>query len=171
MEYESIRELLRSLKIVNVYQINILNNPFFMNRLKTNSAPIVFLDKLTKPSHLHPTRFSQLSCTKPTHKLNRCKYKITIRGPYIWKTSLIKKKEKKTSNFESAVKSKLLLSKNELSYLSENNFLFPHKYKLSISKRSPAIYLICRMEFDDKTSKVFYKSHPFSRKLCTKYSL
>ena len=117
MEYESIRELLRSLKIVNVYQINILNNPFFMNRIKTNSAPIVFLDKLTKPSHLHPTRFSQLSYTKPTHKLNRCKYKITIRGPYIWKTSIIKKKEKKPSNFESAVKSKLLLSKNELSYL------------------------------------------------------
>ena len=83
MKYESARELLRSLKIVNVYQINILNNPFFMHRINTNSAPIVILDKLTKPSHLHPTIFSQLNYTKPTHKLKRCKYRISIREPYI----------------------------------------------------------------------------------------
>ena len=58
MKYESIRELLRSLTILNVYQIIILNNASFMHRINTNSVPIAFLDKLTKISHLYPTRFS-----------------------------------------------------------------------------------------------------------------
>ena len=118
MKYESVRELLRSLKIVNVYQINILRNTFFMHRINNNSAPIVFLNKLTKPSHLYPTRFSQLNYSKPTHELDRCKYRISIRGPYIWNEYLTKKEKEieLTSNFKLAVKSKLLLSNNKLSY-------------------------------------------------------
>ena len=64
MKYESVRELLRSLKILNVYQINILNNAFFMHRINTNSAPILFLDKLTKPALLYPTTFSPLNYSK-----------------------------------------------------------------------------------------------------------
>ena len=55
-KYESVGELLRSLKILNVYQINILNNASFMHRINTNSAPIIFLNKLTKSSHLYPTK-------------------------------------------------------------------------------------------------------------------
>ena len=85
MKYVSVTELLKSLKVLNVYQINILNNVFFMHRINTNSAPVVFLDKLTKTSHLYPTRFSQLNYTKPTRKLNRCKYRISIRGSYLTK--------------------------------------------------------------------------------------
>ena len=64
MKYESVRELLRSLKILNVYQINILNNAFFMHRINTNSAPILFLDKLTKPALLYPTTFPPLNHSK-----------------------------------------------------------------------------------------------------------
>ena len=118
MKYESVRELLRSLKILNVYQINILNNAFFMHRINTNSAPILFLDKLTKPALLYPTTFPPLNYSKWTHKLNRCKYRISIRGPYMWNKYLTKKEEeiKSTSNSKLAVKSKLFLSNNELSY-------------------------------------------------------
>ena len=94
MKYESVREQLRSLKILNVYQINILNNAFFMQRIITNSAAILFLDKLTKPAHLYPTRFSQLDYSKPTHKLNRCKYRMSIRGSNIWKEYLTKKRKR-----------------------------------------------------------------------------
>ena len=61
-----------------------------MHRINTISAPIVFLDKLTKPAHLYPTRFSQLNYSKPTHKLNR----TSIRGPYIWNEYLTKRKKK-----------------------------------------------------------------------------
>ena len=76
MKYESVRELLRSLKILNVYQINILNNAYFMHRINTKTSPTVFLSKFTKPSHTYPTRFSQINYAKPTHKLNRCKCQI-----------------------------------------------------------------------------------------------
>ena len=94
MKYESVIELLRSLKTLNVYQINILNNVFLMHRINTNSVQNLFLDKLTKPSYLYPTRFSQLNYTKPTHKLNRFKYRTSIRGPHIWNEYLSKKKKK-----------------------------------------------------------------------------
>ena len=60
-KYESVGELLRSLKILSVYQIKILNNASFMHRINTNIAPVIFLGKLTKPSHLYPVRFSQLN--------------------------------------------------------------------------------------------------------------
>ena len=112
-----------------------------MHRINTNSALIVFLDKLTKPSHLYLTSFSQLNYTKPTHKLNRCKYRTSIRRPCIWNEYVTKKEKeiKLTSHFELAVKSKLLLSNNELSYFSEKKFFFLHKYKISIFKLSLAI--------------------------------
>ena len=34
-KYESVRELLRSIKILNLYQINILNNTILMHQIKT----------------------------------------------------------------------------------------------------------------------------------------
>ena len=85
-----------------------------MHWINTNSAPVVFLDNLTKPAQLYATRFSQINYSKPTHKLNRCKYRISDK-----KNEFLTKKEKEiklTSNFKLAVKSKLLLSSNELSY-------------------------------------------------------
>ena len=118
MKYESVRELLISLKILNVYQINILNNASFMHRINTKTAPTVFLSKFTKPSHIYPTRFSQINYAKSTHKLNRCKYRISIRGPYIW-NEFLSNKEKEielTSSFKSTTKSKLLSLNNDIPY-------------------------------------------------------
>ena len=86
-----------------------------MHRINTNSVLIVFLHQLTKPSHLYRTRISQLNYTKPTHKLNRCKYRISGRGPYIWNKYLTKKENETETSFKSAVQSKLLLSNNERS--------------------------------------------------------
>ena len=59
-----------------------------------NNGMNQLLDKLTKPSYLCPIRFSQVTYTKSTHKLNRCKNRISIRGPYIWNEYLTKKKKK-----------------------------------------------------------------------------
>ena len=65
------RELLRSINIyTNVYQINILNSINLMDQISTKTAPSVFLTKLKKPSHLYPTRFSNVNYIKPTYKLN-----------------------------------------------------------------------------------------------------
>ena len=48
-KYEKVRELLRSINILNVYQINILNNTILMYQIGTKTAPSVFLSKLEKP--------------------------------------------------------------------------------------------------------------------------
>ena len=57
---EIILELMRSIKILNVYQINILNNTILMHQISTKTAPKVFLSKFKKTSHLYPTRFSDV---------------------------------------------------------------------------------------------------------------
>ena len=77
-----------------------------------------YIDKLTKPAHQYPTNFSQINYSKPIRKLNRFKYRIPMRGPYILNEYLTKEEKeiKLTSNFKLAVKSKLLLSNNDLSY-------------------------------------------------------
>ena len=69
-KYETVWKLLRSIKILNVYQINILNNTVLMHQISINIALSVFLSKFKKPSHLCPTRFSNVSYIKPTYKLN-----------------------------------------------------------------------------------------------------
>ena len=93
-KYETVWELLRSIKILNVYQINILNNTALMHQISTKTAPGVFLSKLKKPSHLYPTRFSNVSYIKLTYKPNKCKFRISIRAPYLWMEFLTQKKQK-----------------------------------------------------------------------------
>ena len=44
-KHETVWELLRSVKILNVYQINILSNTTLMNRISTKLAPSFFLSK------------------------------------------------------------------------------------------------------------------------------
>ena len=50
-KYETVRELLRSIKILNVYQMDILNNTILMCKISTETAPSVFLSKFKKPSY------------------------------------------------------------------------------------------------------------------------
>ena len=45
-----------------------------MHQISTKTAPSVFLSKFKKPSHLYPTRFSNVNYIKPTYKLNKCKF-------------------------------------------------------------------------------------------------
>ena len=91
---------MRSINILNVYQINILNNTILMHQISTKTAPSVFLSKFKKPSHLYPTRFSN------------------VRGPYLWNEFLTQteKEIESTSTFKMLVKQKLLSSYNKLSH-------------------------------------------------------
>ena len=41
--YKTVRKLLRSIKILNIDQINILNNTIVMQQISTKTAPSVFL--------------------------------------------------------------------------------------------------------------------------------
>ena len=114
----TVRELLTSRNILNVYQLYILNNTILMHQISTKTAPSVFLSKFKKPSHLYPTRFSNVNYIKPTYKLNKCKFQISVRGPYLWNEFLTQteKEIESTSNFKILVKQKLLSSYNELSH-------------------------------------------------------
>ena len=93
-KYETVRELLISIKILNVYQINILNNTVLMHQISTKTAPSVFPSKFKTHSHLYPTRFSNVSYIKPTYKLNKCKFRTSIRGPYFWNKFLTQTEKK-----------------------------------------------------------------------------
>ena len=54
-----------------------------MHQISTKTAPSVFLSKFKKPSRLYPTRFSNVNYIKPTYKLNKYKFRILVRGPYL----------------------------------------------------------------------------------------
>ena len=89
-----------------------------MHRIGTKTAPSVFLSKFKKPSHLYPTRFFNVNYIKPTYKLNKCKFQISVRRPYLWNEFLTQteKEIESTSTFKILVKQKLFSSYNKLSY-------------------------------------------------------
>ena len=89
-----------------------------MHQISTKTVPSVFLSKFKKPSHLYPTRFFNVNYIKPTYKLNKCKFQISVRRPYLWNEFLTQteKEIESTSTFKILVKQKLFSSYNKLSY-------------------------------------------------------
>ena len=89
-----------------------------MHKIQEKSAPSIFLPKFRKSSHSYPTQFSHLNYVKPIPKLNKGKYRISYRGPFIWNNFLITRDKEITdvANFKAATKSKLLSLKNEISF-------------------------------------------------------
>ena len=112
------RKLFRENKILNVYQLNILNNLMFMQRIKLQTAPIIFLSKFQKPSHNYPTTYSINNYVVPSSKLIKCKYRISIRGPTLWKDTITMREKQLESIglFKNSVKQRLLAAENETDY-------------------------------------------------------
>ena len=80
-----------------------------MHQISTKTAPTVFLSKFKKPSHLYSTRISNVNYFKPTYKLIKCKFWISVRGPYLWNEFLTQteKEIENASRFKILVKKKL----------------------------------------------------------------
>ena len=55
-----------------------------MHKIKTETAPPLFLSKFQKPAHPYPTNFSKFNYKKPTSQLSRSKYRTSVRGPALW---------------------------------------------------------------------------------------
>ena len=93
-----------------------------MHQIGTKTALSVFLSKFKKPSHLYPARFSNVNYLKPTYKLNKCKFRISVRGPYLWNEFLTQteKEIETTFTFKILAKQKLLSSYNELSHFRKS---------------------------------------------------
>ena len=122
-KFDHASELFKSRKIVKVYKLSIFNTAVFMHKIQGKSAPSIFFPKFRKPSHLYPTRFSHLNYVKPTPKLNKCKYGISYRGPFIWNhfPSTADKKITDVAKFKAATKSKLLSLKKETSSVKSSD--------------------------------------------------
>ena len=79
------RELFKECKVLNVYQVNIWKNLVFMHQVNSNTVPTIFLNKFKKPTHNYPTNFARTNYSIPPFKLNKSKYRISIRGSTLWK--------------------------------------------------------------------------------------
>ena len=79
------RELFRESKILNVFQLNILNNFVFMHKIKSQTAIKILQNKFSKPTNKYPTNFSTSNYSILLFKLSKSKYRISIRGPTLWK--------------------------------------------------------------------------------------
>ena len=117
-KFEHTNEWFKSSKILNIYKLNIFNTAVFMHKIQGKSALSIFLSKFRKSSHSYPTQFSHLNYVKPIPKLNKCKHRISYRGPFIWNNflSTTYKEITDVANFKTATKSKLLSLKNEISF-------------------------------------------------------
>ena len=77
--------LMRSLQVLNDFQVNIQENLVFMHRVKTCSdVSSIFANKFIYPSHRYPTNFSKNNFALPKYPSQKSKYKISIRGPSLW---------------------------------------------------------------------------------------
>ena len=117
-KFEHTRELFKSSKILNVYKLNIFNTKVFIHKIQGKFAPSIFLPKFRKTSHLYQTRLSHLNYVKLIPKLDKCKYGISYRGPFIWNNflSTMDKEITDVAKFKATTKSKLLSLKNEISF-------------------------------------------------------
>ena len=112
-------ELFRESKILNVFQLNILNNLVFMHKIKSQTAPKIFQNKLRKPAHKYPINFSTSNYSIPPFKLSKSKYRISIRGPTLWKNipTNSEKMQESVAVFKNSIIKKLLELQNETLYL------------------------------------------------------
>ena len=85
------RELFKPCKVLNVYQVNIWKNLVFMHQINSCTVPTIFLNKFKKPTHNYPTNFAGTNYCIPPFKLNKSKYRISIRGPNLWKNLGLRK--------------------------------------------------------------------------------
>ena len=65
--------------------LNILNNLVLMHSIKSHTAPKISQNKFRKPTHKYPTNFSTSNYCIPPFKLSKPKYRISTRGPTLWK--------------------------------------------------------------------------------------
>ena len=90
--------LLKCLKALNLFQINIYQTVLLMHKVENNEAPTIFNDKFRRPIHHYPTTFSQSNFTIPRKKLKSSDFTISSRGPKLW-NHYVTKSEKNIKSF------------------------------------------------------------------------
>ena len=116
--YSEARPLMKSLQILNIYQLNLFQIVLFMFKLKNETIPQIFHSQFTAINHKYPTRHSLNNYTLPKTTLRKTDFSITYRGPNLW--NRIPSKDMKNlvliDLFKAKLKKLLLNSVNEISF-------------------------------------------------------
>ena len=116
--FDHSRPLLKEMKALNVYQINLVQTLKFMHKTKYGINPRISLSKFREVDHQYSTRFYRNSFY---YKRSACKttsFAITLRGPTIWNIFL-SQHEKSIPHllpFFKQIKFKLLNSNKETEF-------------------------------------------------------
>ena len=111
------RFLLKQLNILNFYQLNTYQTLTLMFETKQRLTLNIFFDKFKTINHSYPTTYSTNNFTVPKQQLEISNFRISTRGPTIWKNFLNNKIKSLTSlsMFQEAVKNQLFCYENESS--------------------------------------------------------
>ena len=112
------RELFRESEILNVFPLNIFNSLVFMHEIKSQTAPEIFQNTVRKATHKYLRNFSLFNYSIPPFRLSNSRYRISVRGPTIYKNFEInsEKMQEKLTVFKSCTGKKLLELENEIFY-------------------------------------------------------
>ena len=91
--------LLNSLKIQNVYKINLIQILQMMQKVWNKESPLAIQSLFKKVVHQYPTRASKENFFAPRFKNKVSSYTISKRGPRIW-NKILPSKIKHTKNFQ-----------------------------------------------------------------------
>ena len=111
------RPLLKRLKALNVYQINLYQVTSFMYQVKKCTIPKIFNSDFSAVEHSYSTRFALNSFQLPRSS-KTSKFSIILRGPKIW-NQFLSNDEKNCltlSSFKRLIKNKILDFNNEITF-------------------------------------------------------
>ena len=111
------RPLMKKLKALNVYQINLYQVTSFMYQVKNGTIPKIFNNSFSSVDHSYSTRFSLNSFQLPRSS-KTSKFSIISRGPKLWNQFLNNDEKNRPTilSFKHALKSKILDFDNEMLY-------------------------------------------------------
>ena len=113
------KENFRSCNVLNICKLHLLNTSIFMHKTETWIGPVAFHTTFKIPSHSYPIRFSSVNSRKRKTKICKCRFRISVRGPAIWKNFVAntQKELESSSLIKTKVKTELLDLKNKVTFL------------------------------------------------------
>ena len=111
------KPLMKSLKALNIYQLNIYKTILFMYNVKNNNIPRIFKSSFTTVINKYNTRSSERCFNKPYYKTKNMEFSIMFRGPHLW-NNIVKGNYENTSlqSFKTKLKNLCLEMDNEDQY-------------------------------------------------------
>ena len=111
------KPLMKKIKSLNVYQINLYQVILFMYKVKMGTIPKIFNRNFSSVEHSYNTRFSLNSFQLPRSS-KTSKFSIVLRGPKLWNNFLTdnEKNNSTFSSFKQVLKNKVINFDNELTF-------------------------------------------------------